>query len=109
MLNGQRLDQVKFQIKAIATKRVIFLVQNLKRVGHDFSRAVQRDVRDVGWSTDMRMVAVEVAIGTAELETLPDDRGSESGVVAPASIDGAPDAVKSDTLLPIVAPTRKQR
>jgi hypothetical protein len=128
------LDQVKFQIKAIATKRVIFLVQNLKRVGHDFSRAVQRDVRDVGWSTGTRMVAghdfsravqrdardvgwstgtrmvaVEVAIGTAELETQPDDRGSESGVVAPASIDGAPDAVKSDTLLPIVAPTRKQR
>ena len=56
------MDQVKFQIKAVATKRVIFLVQNLKRVGHDFSRAVPETFAMVGWSTDTRMVAVDVAI-----------------------------------------------
>ena len=80
MLNGQRLDQVKFQIKAIATKRVIFLVQNLKRVGHDFSRAVQRDVRDGRMVDGLRMVAVDVAIAHRGPETLRDGRGRRATV-----------------------------
>ena len=64
MLNWQRLDQVKFQIKAVATKRVIFLVQNLKRVGRDFTPPVPETFAMVGWSTGMRMVAVDVAMRT---------------------------------------------
>jgi hypothetical protein len=36
----QRLDQAKFQIKAVATMRIIFLVQKLKRVGRDFTPPV---------------------------------------------------------------------
>jgi hypothetical protein len=32
---GWLVDQAKFQIKAVATKRIIFLVQNSKRVGRD--------------------------------------------------------------------------
>jgi hypothetical protein len=36
----ERLDQAKFEIKAVATKRIIFLVQNLKRVGRDFTPPV---------------------------------------------------------------------
>ena len=42
----QGLDQAKFQIKA--TKRIIFLIQNLKRVGRDFPRAVPETLRE--WS-----------------------------------------------------------
>ena len=34
------MDQAKFQIKAVATKCIFFLVQNLKRVGRDFTPAV---------------------------------------------------------------------
>ena len=43
----KRFNQAKFQIKAVATKRIIFLVQNLKTVGRDFTPPVQRRSR---WS-----------------------------------------------------------
>jgi hypothetical protein len=45
---GQRKGWIKLnsKIKAVATKRIIFLVQNLKRVGRDLAPPVPEALRD---------------------------------------------------------------
>ena len=64
-----------------------FLEKKSQMVRRDFSRAVPRDVCDVGWSTDMRMIAVDVAI--AHRGPRDDDRSVGAVGARPASIDGA--------------------
>jgi hypothetical protein len=102
--SAQRLDQAKFHVAGWsmvgrpsgrgshpASKRIIFLVQNLKRVGRDFTPPVPETFAMVRWSTSMLMVAVDVAIGhrgprdvAGSMVGRPSGRGSH-----PASIDGA--------------------
>src|SRR5262249_50896790 len=56
--SAQRLDQANFQVKAVATKRIIFFTKSEKRVGCDFTPPVPRDVRDGRWATGTLMVGV---------------------------------------------------
>ena len=105
----QRLNQAKFQIKAVATKRIIFLVQKSEKGRPRFHSAGPIDVRDGRWSAGARMVAVDVAIAHRG----PRDFAgwSRVGVVGDSHLrrSTAPDASQRDTLFPILASMRKPK
>jgi len=79
----QRLDQAKFQIKAVATKRIIFFGTNSEKGRPRFhSAGPERRSRwsPVGWSMGTRMVAVDVAIARRGPRDVAD--GDDTRIVA---------------------------